>query len=157
MSHLILIFSSGFSNRFSLQWNRDIKQIRYTANSAIQWPWETRKIYSSVRKERNLYLWNNTGTIHILAQYSKTTENHKLCSSHQVWFWKVKMWLSWWLMRVHDCCGDYQGPKATNTFLPRTVHCGGWRLVEITVVGCYAYSTQLKIVIFLKMGFFGHC
>ena len=77
--------------------------------------------------------------------------------SHKIWFWKVKMWLSWWLMLVDGCCDDCPGPKATNTFLPGTVRCGGWRLVDIIVDGCYAYSTQQKIVIFLEKGFFGHC
>ena len=58
-----------------------------------------------------------------------------------------------------DCCDDCPGPKATNRCLLGTVHRGGWRLVDIIVVGCYAYTTQLKIVIFLRMkkGSFGHC
>ena len=56
-------------------------------------------------------------------------------------------------MLVVDCCDDFPGPKATNRCLPGTVHRGGWRLVDIIVVGCCAYTTQLKIVIFLKIGF----
>ena len=55
-------------------------------------------------------------------------------------------------MLVVDCCDDCPGPKATNRCLPGTVHRGSWWLVDILVVGCYAYTTQLKIVIFLKIG-----
>ena len=39
--------------------------------------------HSSVRKDRNPYLWINSGALHILAQYSKTTENHKLWSKQK--------------------------------------------------------------------------
>ena len=56
-------------------------------------------------------------------------------------------------MLVVDCCDDCPVSKATNRCLPGTVHRGGWRLVDIIVVGCYAYSTQLKLFIFLKIGF----
>ena len=62
------------------------------------------------------------------------------------------MWRFWWLMLVVDCCDLCPGPKATNRCLPGTVHRGSWWLVDILVVGCYAYTTQLKIVIFLKIG-----
>ena len=64
------------------------------------------------------------------------------------------MWLSWWLMLVVDCCDDCSGPKAATRCLPDTVRRGGWRLVDIIVVGCYAYSTLLKIVLILRIAFF---
>ena len=56
-------------------------------------------------------------------------------------------------MLVVDCSDDCPGPKATNRCLPGTVPRSGWRLVDVIVVGCYAYTTQLKIVIFFKIGF----
>ena len=83
--------------------------------------------------------------------YAKKYRSCKMC------FWKVNLWLSWWLMLVVDCCDDRPEAKATNRCLPGTVHGGGWHLADIIVVGCYAYTTQLKIVIFLKIDFFGHC
>ena len=58
-------------------------------------------------------------------------------------------------MLVVDCRDDCLGPKPFSRCLPATVHRGGWRLVDIIVVGCYACTTQLKIVIFLKIGCFG--
>ena len=56
-------------------------------------------------------------------------------------------------MLVLDCCDDCPGPKATKRCLPGTVHRGGWRLVDIIIVGYYAHTTQLKIAIFLKKTF----
>ena len=41
-------------------------------------------IYKSVIKEWKLYLSTITGTLHILAWYSKRTENHKLCSKQKI-------------------------------------------------------------------------
>ena len=40
--------------------------------------------YGSVSKEKNLYSWINTGTLHILASNSKTIANHKLCSKQKI-------------------------------------------------------------------------
>ena len=56
-------------------------------------------------------------------------------------------------MLVVDCCDDCPGPKAINRCVPGTVHHGGWWFVDIIVVGCYAYTTQLELVIFLQVGF----
>ena len=42
------------------------------------------KIYSSVRKEWNLYLWISIETLHVLAWYSKTTKYHK-SKNHKLW------------------------------------------------------------------------
>ena len=83
--------------------------------------------------------------------YSFERRSRKIC------YWKVRMWLSWWLILVLDCWDDSPRPKATSRSLPGTVFCVAWQLVDIIVVGCYAYTTQLKIVIFSKKGFFGHC
>ena len=56
------------------------------------------ELYSSVRKERNFYLSINTGTIHILAKYSKTRENHKLCSKQK--FLSILSSLQWCLFET---------------------------------------------------------
>ena len=55
-----------------------------------------------------------------------------------------------------DCCDDFPGLKATNECSGIVDH-GGWRIVEVIVVGCFACTTQLKTVIFLKIGFLSHC
>ena len=55
-------------------------------------------LYSSVRKEWKLYLWINSGTLQILAQYSKTTENHNICSKQK--FLRILSSLQWFLFEI---------------------------------------------------------
>ena len=65
----------------------------------LEWLYDEHwKHYSSVRKERNLYLLINTGTIHILAYCSKTTENHKLCLKQK--FLRILSSLRWCLFEI---------------------------------------------------------
>ena len=56
-------------------------------------------------------------------------------------------------MLVVDCCDDCPGPKSGDRCLPSTVYRSGLWLVDIIVVVCYAYNNQLKVLIFLKIGF----
>ena len=101
-------------------------------------------IYSSVRKERNLYLWINSGTLHILASYSKTTENHKLCSKQK--FLRILSSLQWCLFEIFRII-----IIEVRDFASLCIKIGGWFCVTTFDVLSTFYSVFVYISYTFKM------
>ena len=100
--------------------------------------------YSSVRKERNLYLWINSGTRHILGQYSKTTENPKLWSKQK--FLRVLSSLQWCLSETSRII-----IIEVRDFASLCIKIGGWFCVTTFDVLSTSYSVFVYISYTFKM------